>query len=148
MRKYLLRNLLILTTITILTFSTNVIGQDDPITTRQASMKQVGDASKILGNMVRGRIEYNSENAQQALTQIRDAVAIFMENFPEGSDSGKTDALPIIWEDMEKFQAASAKFMMDADEAIAPAGESLDGLKASFGKVAANCKSCHQVYRK
>ena len=94
MRIYLLTNLLILTTITVLTFSTNVIGQDDPVAVRQASMKQVGDASKILGNMVRGKIEYNSENAQKALTQIRDAVAIFVENFPEGSNTGKTEAAP------------------------------------------------------
>ena len=142
-----LRKFLVLTTITVLTFSTNVIGQDDPIAVRQASMKQVGGASKLLGNMVRGKIEYNSEDAQKALTQIRDAVAIFVENFPEGSDTGKTEAAPKIWEDMEGFQAASEKFMKDADEAIEPAGENLDGLKASFGKVAANCKSCHQAYR-
>ena len=147
MRMYSLKSFFVLATITILTFSTNVIGQDDPIAVRQASMKQVGDASKILGNMLKGKTDYSAEAAQQALTQIRDAVAIFIENFPEGSDTGKTEAAPKIWEDMEGFQAASAKFMKDADEAIEPAGENLDGLKASFGKVAANCKSCHQAYR-
>ena len=141
-------NSLVLATIMIITFSTYVIGQDDPITIRQESMKQVGAASKALGSMVRGRTDYNAETAQQAFTQIRDAVAIFAENFPEGSDSGKTDALPKIWEDMEGFQAASAKFMNEADAAIEPAGESLDSLKSSFEKVAANCKSCHMVYRK
>ena len=141
------RNSIILVAFVVLTFSTTVSSQDDPITVRQESMKQVGAASKILGNMVNGKNDYNAKAAQDALVQIRDAVAIFIENFPEGSDTGKTEAGPKIWEDMEGFQAASAKFMMDADEAIEPAGENLDGLKSSFGKVAANCKSCHRVYR-
>ena len=140
-------SLIVLVIIISLTFSTNTIGQDDPIAIRQASMEKVGAASKLLGNMAKGKTEYNAETAQNALTEIRDAVVIFIENFPEGSDTGKTEAAPNIWEDMEGFQAASMKFIKDAEEAIEPAGENLDGLKASFGKVAANCKSCHQVYR-
>ena len=147
MNKRAFKKLLILTSVILITFSGKVFSQEDPIKLRQDSMKQVGAASKTLGNMVRGRAEYNPEDAQEALTQIVNAMVVFVENFPEGSDAGKTEAAPKIWEDMEGFQAASEKFKMDAEVAIEPAGESLDALKVSFEKVAANCKSCHMTYR-
>lgn len=125
----------------------NADEQDDPIKVRQANMHTISEASKTLGQMVRGRIDYDASAAQEAMTNIRDAMIEFVQNFPEGTEEGKTEASPKIWLDMEGFIAASQKMEMDADEAIAAAGESLDSLKASFGIVASNCKSCHQDYR-
>lgn len=123
------------------------VSQDDPVKARQESMKQVGAATKSLGQMVKGEIAYDAAAAEKAMTQIRDAVASFPDKFPEGSDQGETEASPKIWEDKQGFEAASAKFEKDAGDAIAAAGTDLDSLKANFGKVASNCKSCHESYR-
>ncbi len=123
------------------------VSQDDPVKARQENMKQVGAATKSLGQMVKGEIAYDAAAAEKAMTQIRDAVANFSNKFPEGSDQGDTEASPKIWEDKQGFDTAVAKFGNDADEAIGAAGTDLDSLKASFGKVASNCKTCHESYR-
>ncbi|MEP3276729.1 MAG: cytochrome c [Stappiaceae bacterium] len=123
------------------------VSQDDPVKARQESMKQVGAATGAMGKMVKGEIDYDAAAAEKAMTQIRDAAEKFADKFPEGSDQGKTEAAPKIWEDKEGFKTATAKLHKDADGAIAAAGTDLDSLKASFGKVASNCKSCHETYR-
>jgi cytochrome c556 len=69
--------------------------------------------------------------------------------FPTGSGTGKTEALPAIWQEPEKFtQAAEAGRSSTAQlrDAI-KAGD-----KAAIGKalksVGEGCKGCHDKYRK
>jgi len=47
---------------------------------------------------------------------------------------------------MAGFKAALAKLSADAKAAVEAAKSGEEEWKAAFGKVASNCKSCHQTY--
>ena len=68
--------------------------------------------------------------------------------FPEGSDVEDSEALPIIWEEPEKFAEALAK----AEEAMAALGAAasdndLETIGLAFKNVGQACKGCHERYR-
>jgi len=69
--------------------------------------------------------------------------------FPPGSGTGKTDALPLIWEDAAGFRKA-AEAGRDATAALREAVKSGD--KAAIAKALKpafdSCKGCHDRYRK
>lgn len=122
--------------------------QEDPIKAREALMEEIGDQMKILGPMAQGKAEYSAEKAVAALEKISADAAEFPTHFPEGSDQGKTEALPAIWENKADFEAKSKKLSEDAKAAATAAAGGLDAFKPAFGQMASNCKSCHEKYRK
>lgn len=121
---------------------------DDPIATRKAVMKHVGKSTGALGAIMKGEADFDPRVAELAFRTMNGAALTFANFFPEGSQSGgETTAAPKIWEDSAGFAAAVAKFEADTAAAIAAAPADLDAFKGTFGKVAANCKSCHEAYR-
>jgi len=120
---------------------------DDPITTRQHLMKSIGGAMKVLVPMAQGKTAYDAAKATEALNTIATDAADFPNHFPAGSDQGKTEALPLIWTKMDDFKAHASSLEADAKAAVLVAS-SLDTFKPAFGKMAGNCKSCHETYRK
>ena len=72
--------------------------------------------------------------------------------FPEGSDKGKTNALPSIWKNPEGFKKAGdnlgialAEFIESTEVADMDDPEEMQD---AFKKVAKACKSCHDDFRK
>jgi len=68
--------------------------------------------------------------------------------FPEGSNVEDSAALPIIWEEPEKFAEALAK----AEEAMTALGAAasvndLEAIGRAFRNVGKACKGCHERYR-
>lgn len=121
---------------------------DDPIATRQAVMKNTGAAVGALAKMVKGEAEYDALAAQLAMRTIQSSAVGFDTLFPAGTETGgKTEASPKIWEDMAGFKTATTKLATAAGGAVEAAGGGLDSLKAAFGPVVGNCKSCHEDYR-
>lgn len=66
--------------------------------------------------------------------------------FPEGSDVGRTDALPEIWLEPGRFRQRLADFQRSVDEL----GPSARGERRQFAEalqsLAASCKGCHDRY--
>ena len=130
-----------------MTVMSPAVAGDDAIATRQALMKAVGSAAKVSAGMIRGQMEFNANTADLALRTLYVVATTYPSYFPEGSESGgDSEASPKIWEDAAGFKAATDKFEADALAAIGGAKDA-DSFKAAFGKVAANCKSCHESYR-
>jgi len=121
--------------------------QDDPIKARETLMEQIGDAMKVLGPTAQGKMGYDAAKVSAALTTISTNAADFPNHFPDGS-IGNSDALPAIWENKADFESRSKKLSDDAKAALASVDGGLDTFKPAFGAVAANCKSCHEKYRK
>lgn len=122
--------------------------QADPIADRQAAMKKVGDAMRVVGGMMRGQRDYDAAAALAAFTAMNESASIYAGLFPEGSETGgDTEAAPTIWTDRAGFEAAVAKFESDTAAAIAAAPGDMDAFRPVFGRVAANCQSCHETYR-
>ena len=75
-------------------------------------------------------------------TEIKDV-------FPAGSDTGDTDALPLIWQEQDKFAqllTAVEKSTAELRDAVA-ANDKAATMKA-FKAVGESCKGCHDRYRK
>lgn len=121
----------------------------DPIADREALMKERGKIVGGLSKVVKGEEAFDAAAVLEQLKALEanadkfDVAALF----PAGSDQGKTEASPKIWEDMAGFKAAEDKYLADVKAAVAAAPANVDALKESFGKVAANCGACHKVYR-
>ena len=120
----------------------------DAISDRKAAMKNVGGAMKAMVGMVKGKTEYDQRVAALALGVIDNALIGFPELFPAGTETGgESIASPKIFSDMNGFKAAIAKTREDIAAVTAFMPEDVDTFRAEFGKVAGNCKSCHENYR-
>lgn len=125
-----------------------VSAADDPIATRKAMMDDVKTAIGEAVKMAKGETEYDPRVAKLAFTTFNAVALGYGELFPEGTETGgKTEAAPKIWEDKPGFIAAVAKFRDDSAAAAKAPAADLDAFRVQFGKVAENCKACHETYR-
>jgi cytochrome c556 len=114
---------------------------------KQTLMKKSGAEAKIGTAMVKGERPFD-------LAKVREIYAAFAEDarqmptlFPDCSKTGhKTTAAPAIWERMDDFKAAIAKFADDI-KAAQDNTKDIDGLKANFQTIGKNCSNCHQTFR-
>jgi cytochrome c556 len=128
-------------------FAGMAFAADDPIQARRAIMKSNNDAARTAFTMVMGRVPYDAAQAAAAMKTLQDDMATFPTLFPQGSDTGNTQASPAIWQNMEDFKAHAAKLAADAKLAEAAAPNGLDAFKAAASAVGDDCNSCHELYR-
>ncbi len=120
----------------------------DAVSDRKAAMKNVGMAMGAAVKMLKGEMDYNPVVASLAFAVMNNSAIGLTGLFPKGSETGgDTTASPKIWSDMGGFSSAVAKYQADAAAAVAAKPADMDAFKAVFGKVAGNCKSCHEGYR-
>ena len=68
--------------------------------------------------------------------------------FPEGSEKGKTEALPEVWEKPEEFKAEMDKLVERSKALAAATGEGdLKTIVDSAKKLGGSCKSCHDDFK-
>ena len=131
-----------------LALGTATAQEADPAAVRHKMMAHVGKAAGHLGAMAKGEAPFDARVADAALRAMNAAALGFGSQFPEGSETGgETRAAPAIWSDRAGFDAALDAFLADTESAIAAEVSDLDAMRAAFGAVAENCKSCHDTYR-
>jgi cytochrome c556 len=103
----------------------------------------IGAASMHARGLVDGP-EYLVEHAQGLANGVSEIKTLF----PEGSDVEGSDALAVIWQEPEAFDAAIAKAVA-ATNAFVKATESGDKatVAAAFREVGGACKGCHDKFR-
>lgn len=120
---------------------------EDVIKYRQAVMETMAGHMVAITMIFGGQID-----AQSHLAGHVDAVAAasteLAHMFPAGSDVGKTDALPLIWQEGNRFEEASEA----AVQATTQLREAVDsGERAAIGRAIKatgdSCKGCHDRYR-
>ncbi|MFN3656947.1 MAG: c-type cytochrome [Pseudolabrys sp.] len=122
--------------------------QQNPIEARQGLMKLNGRHAGVVARMTRGDDPFDAAKVNAAFDQWADTAAKFPALFPDNSKTGDTRALPAVWTERAKFDAAIAKFGKDVADNRAKAAANLDGLKAAMAAVGRNCGSCHETFRK
>ena len=145
------RSLTTLLTIATLAFAGNSFSATAPadaIKYRKAVMSAMGAHTGTFSLINFGRVEHPDHlrahvEALAAMgTEIKDV-------FPAGSDTGDTDALPLIWQEQDKFAqllTAVEKSTAELRDAVA-ANDKAATMKA-FKAVGESCKGCHDRYRK
>lgn len=114
---------------------------------RQTLMKKSGEEAKIGTAMIKGERPFDAAKVQEIYAAFAEDAKQMPTLFPECSKTGaKTTAAPAIWERMDDFKAAIAKFTADI-KAAQDNGKDLGALKANFQTIGKNCSSCHQTFR-
>jgi cytochrome c556 len=128
---------------------TAVAAQSCPefIQKRQTLMKKSGDEAKIGTAMIKGEQPFDAAKVQEIFAAFAEDAKEMPTLFPDCSKTGaKTTAAPAIWDRMDDFKAAIAKFAADV-KAAQDNTKDLDALKANFQTIGKNCSSCHQTFR-
>jgi len=120
--------------------------QDDVIKYRHSVMQSLsGHVNAFV------LIATNKINSPQYLQNHADAIANLSSElgtlFPAGSGQD-TDALPAIWDDAEKFDAAVAKMQKTANglQQVVGSGDP-KAIMGAFAAAGKSCKGCHETFR-
>ena len=112
---------------------------------RADTMKSLGGAATTTGAMLKGKTPFDLEKARAAGQLVADKASTIPALFPEGTNAGESEALPIIWKDWEGFTAA-AKLLGERAGVLATA-EDQAAVGAAFGGMIKACGGCHKTYR-
>lgn len=119
---------------------------DEAVKFRQSKLKQMGEQSERLGNMVRGRAPFDAKVALESAELMEALSKQPWPAFAPGYEGGK--ARPEVWKEQAKFKAASERLQGETAKlaAAAKTGD-LDRIKAAFGDTANACRACHMDFR-
>lgn len=112
---------------------------------RSDTMKSLGGAAKSTGAMLKGEVEFDLAKAQAAGRLIAEKAPTIPSLFPEGTNAGESEALPIIWEDWAGFEAAAA--LLGERAAVLAVAPDQKAAGAAFGATIQACGGCHKKYR-
>ncbi len=127
------------------------LAADDPanvIKYRQQVMKSTASHITNIFSVLKGETSFAGHIAANARA-ISDNAAMISDIFPEGSGSGDTRALPSVWQDKAKFDAAAIALKTAADNlAVAAGSGDMAAIGAAAGEVGKACGGCHESFRK
>ena len=120
---------------------------------RMDAMVDMGDKSKIVANMFKGKTEFDSAAIVDAADAFVMHGSAMSELFPDSKDSrtgSKTEALPKIWEQWDDFNELVEEFVSKSEVLQSAVGETEDetALKVAFFKTTKTCSTCHKRFRK
>ncbi|MBL4613264.1 MAG: cytochrome c [Magnetovibrio sp.] len=131
-----------------LTFSAPVLADGDgEIKYRQFVMKSIGGHMGGMASIIKGQTG-NKANFQTHASGLAALSKIAGSVFPDGSDFGETQALPVIWEKPDDFAKAVKMFQSAAEnlEKVARSGD-MTKFGEAFGGLGKSCKNCHENFR-
>jgi cytochrome c556 len=125
------------------------VAQEDGVyKEREALMKGFGQRM----NVVKGVVAENKGTLPEAATaaqEIAGNAGKIPSVFPEGTDAGESEALPVIWTQWSEFEG-KAKNMQELAAQLATAAGSGDkaATLAAFANLGKNgCGGCHETFR-
>ncbi len=118
---------------------------------RHAHMQLYSYNLGILGDMAKGDTEYDAAMAQAAADRLVSLSAVSQEGYyPDGTSSEEVEesrALPVLFEEREKYTALTEDLNAAATEMAAVAGDGADALGPQMQALGGACGACHKVYR-
>ncbi len=99
--------------------------------------------------MAYGRVPFDAKAVADNVEVATYLSKLPFAGFVEGSDKGNTEALPKIWNEMERFRSLAAKMQdeMTKLNGVAKGGD-LELIRAQVGVTEKACKACHEAYTK
>ncbi len=132
-------------------FNTNFIAHseesiEDIIKGRKAIFSNNAKLAKRVNILLRN---FEFEEAEPFILEMSKNYENLLNYFPENSKEGYgTEALPIIWEEKDAFNALMQKAADDMLQ-LAKVMEEVDDIQVTYKKLMwSNCNACHSRYRK
>ena len=138
-------SLLVLITILVSTNANSEQSVEDIIKNRQALFsKNYNTAKKVQSLSSNG----DFDEAKELMLEMSENYITLKEMFPENTKEGfNTEALPLIWEEKDKFNSLMEKTSNDMVQ-LASIIENEDDIRGTLKKLMwSNCKACHSKYR-
>ena len=138
-------SLLVLMTILVSTNANSEQSAEDIIKNRQALFsKNYNTAKKVQSLSSKG----DFDEAKELMLEMSENYITLKEMFPENTKEGfKTEALPLIWEEKDKFNSLMEKTSNDMVQLVSII-ENEDDIRGTLKKLMwSNCKACHSKYR-
>ena len=116
-------------------------------------MKDMGDKSKIVANMFKGKTDFNAaalSDAADTFVQHGTSMSALFPDTDASRTGSKTEALPKIWDEWREFTTMVEDFISSSEalQATIKGTEDIGTLKKAFFKTTKNCSSCHKRFRK
>ncbi len=120
---------------------------------RMDVMSEMGDAMKLIGDMVKGKTAYDLDTIRQAVSQLSEHAPGIIEQFPDTQESqnfNMSEALPKIWESKPEFDEMARQLEIRISELQMVINVELNKpeLRKAFVKTVKACSTCHDDYRK
>ena len=132
-------------------FNTNFIAHseesiEDIIKGRKAIFSNNAKLAKRVNILLK---DFEVEEAEPIILEMSKNYENLLNYFPENSKEGYgTEALPIIWEEKDAFNALMQRAADDMLQ-LAKVMEEVDDIQATYKKLMwSNCNACHSKYRK
>ena len=132
-------------------FNTNFIAHseesiEDIIKGRKAIFSNNAKLAKRVNILLR---DFEFEEAEPFILEMSKNYENLLNYFPENSKEGYgTEALPIIWEEKDAFNALMQKAADDMLQ-LAKVMEDVEDIQITYKKLMwSNCNACHSKYRK
>ena len=138
-------SLLVLITILVSTNANSEQSAEDIIKNRQALFsKNYNTAKKVQSLSSNG----DFDEAKELMLEMSENYITLKEMFPDNTKEGfNTEALPLIWEEKDKFNSLMEKTSNDMVQ-LASIIENEDDIRGTLKKLMwSNCKACHSKYR-
>jgi len=111
---------------------------------REGIMQSIRGQMSALGAIMRNNVQ--AENTLTHARAMSDLAAILPDVFPKGSDVTKSETLPSVWEEPEKFREATDGFIALTTEFL-QAVENDGDVAGTFRSLQKSCKGCHDMFR-
>lgn len=120
---------------------------------RMDAMSEMGDAMGVMADMVKAKRPFDVQDIKTSISSLDQHSRMMLELFPNTDESRlgmKTEALPVIWDEWERFVALSKQLeeRIEAFRAITETGIDEQTLRFEFKKTARACSGCHDDFRK
>ncbi|MDB0059784.1 cytochrome c [Planktomarina sp.] len=120
-------------------------GTKDPLVIKRMElMTSMAENTKVLGQMMKKKIAFDSELATRALREIAKLSKATPAAFKVAASDPKSEAKSIIWDEFDYFTDLAVQL---GDSATSTTIKSYEELRPALMKVAAGCKACHSKYR-
>ncbi len=122
---------------------------EDAIKYRKSVMFLIAQHFKRMGAVVQGTSPYDKDSFSSNSEVVKMLSTLpWAASMEAGTDKGDTTLSSAVFANKTDFMNAAKSFEADtAKLADSAGGGDLNAIKAQFGKVAQNCKSCHQQFR-
>ena len=137
--------ILIFVTISSIAFAHSGV-KDENVKERMMVMKEMANNTKVIGQMLKGKMEFDSDKAKLALERLSSLSLETPEVFKVNATDPKSEAKSSIWDEFDKFTKLS-KDLAETSILLAGSIDSIDDLRPALRGVSSGCKACHSRYR-
>src|SRR5438067_13216213 len=115
---------------------------------RQSVMTLQGKYFGPLAAMAQGKVPYNADIVKRNAAFLDNLTRMPWDTFDPSTKDLKSNALPAIWEQPDKFKEAASRLENEAQKLyqVSQSGDE-NAVKAQIGAVGMACGGCHESFR-